>query len=249
MSKAPYQTVQLFATCLVDAFKPGVGMAVVDILEEQGLTVEFPANQTCCGQPAFNGGFWEDARAMARQTLDVLSATKGPIIIPSGSCTDMIVNHYAELLAGEPEYAAKIEDVTSRSYEFTQFLVDELGVTDTGAAYQGRLTYHSSCHGLRGLGISKQPKTLLANVDQAEIVPLPGEETCCGFGGLFAVKMSDISGAMLQDKLDNIESTNADVVVGADVSCLMHIAGGLKKRGSKVQVKHVAEIIRRKDKG
>ncbi len=249
MKKTPYQTVQLFATCLVDAFSPDVGMAVVDILEEQGLTVEFPVNQTCCGQPAFNGGFWEDARAMARQTLDVLSATEGPIVIPSGSCTDMIVNHYAELLADEPEYAAKIEDVTSRSYEFTQFLVDELGVTDVGAAHKGRLTYHSSCHGLRGLGISKQPKALLANVEQAEMLELPGEETCCGFGGLFAVKMSDISGAMLQDKLDNIESTGADVVVGVDASCLMHIAGGLQKRGSKVQVKHIAEIIRMRDEG
>ncbi len=249
MKKTPRQTVQLFATCLVDAFYPDVGMAVVDVLEEQGLTVEFPANQTCCGQPAFNGGFWEDARAMARQTLDVLSATKGPIVIPSGSCTDMIVNHYAELLADEPEYAAKIEDVTGRSYEFTQFLVDELGVTDTGAANKGRFTYHSSCHGLRGLGISKQPKALLENVEQAEIVDLPGEETCCGFGGLFAVKMSDISGAMLQDKLDNIKSTGADVVVGVDASCLMHIAGGLQKRGSKVQVKHIAEVIRMKDEG
>ncbi|HEY85052.1 MAG TPA: (Fe-S)-binding protein, partial [Chloroflexi bacterium] len=195
MNKTPCQSVQLFATCLIDAFSPDVGMAVVDILEAQGLTVEFPVNQTCCGQPAFNGGFWEDARAMARQTLDVLSATEGPVVIPSGSCADMIVNHYAELLANEPEYAAKIEDVTSRSYEFTQFLVDELGVRDVGATRKGRLTYHSSCHGLRGLGISKQPKTLLANVDQSEIIELPDEETCCGFGGLFAVKMSDISGA------------------------------------------------------
>jgi len=244
------QNVQLFVTCLVDAFYPDVGMSVVDILEEQGLTVEFPFDQTCCGQPAFNGGFWEDARAMARHTLDVLSATTGPIVIPSGSCADMIVNHYAKLLAGDTRYTAKIENVTSRTYEFTQFLVDKLGVTDTGTAYNGRVTYHSSCHGLRGLGIERQPKSLLSNIDEATLVDLPGEKSCCGFGGLFAVKMSHISGAMLADKLDNIESTVADVVVGPDVSCLMHIAGGLQKRGSRVQVKHVAEILRRqKDEG
>ncbi len=237
-------TVQLFATCLVDALNPNAGMAVVEVLEANGCRVEFPYEQTCCGQPAFNGGFWDDARAMARHNLDVLDATTGPIIVPAASCADMMIHHYPELFAGEPEYAAKAKRVSARLYEFTQFLVDELGITDTHARQRGKITYHASCHGLRNLHIYNQPKTLLENVDGAEIVPLPGETECCGFGGLFAVKMSDISGAMLEKKLDNIEASGADTVVATDFSCLMHIGGGLKKRGSTVQAKHIAEVLR-----
>jgi L-lactate dehydrogenase complex protein LldE len=242
MSQKQPQTVQLFVTCLVDAFFPQAGMAVVDILERLGFTVEFPFDQTCCGQPAFNGGFWDDSRAMARHTLDILSATTGPIIVPSGSCAHMMIHHYPELLVADPEYAAKAENVAGRIYEFTQFLIDELGVADVGATGSGCATYHSSCHGLRNLNLKAQSKTLLAHVDGLEFIELPASEECCGFGGLFAVKMSDISGAMLKRKLDNIEASGADVVVGSDVSCLMHIAGGLQKRGSRIQVKYIAEV-------
>jgi L-lactate dehydrogenase complex protein LldE len=237
------KSVQLFVTCLVDQFFPDVGFAVVEILEELGLTVDFPQGQTCCGQPAFNGGFWDDARAMARHTIDILSQSDAPVVIPSGSCADMIVHHYPEILAGDPTYAAKANEVASRSYEFTQFLIDVLGVTELRARATGCLTYHASCHGLRGLGLNEQPRRLLANVAGAEQKALPGAEECCGFGGLFAVKMADISAAILQRKLDNIETTGADTVVGTDVSCLMHIAGGLHRRGSKVQVKHLAEVL------
>ena len=237
------KSVQLFVTCLVDQFFPDVGFAVVEILEELGLTVDFPQGQTCCGQPAFNGGFWDDARAMARHTIDILSQSDAPVVIPSGSCADMIVHHYPEILAGDPTYAAKANEVASRSYEFTQFLIDVLGVTELRARATGCLTYHASCHGLRGLGLNEQPRRLLANVAGAEQKALPGAEECCGFGGLFAVKMADISVAILQRKLDNIETTGADTVVGTDVSCLMHIAGGLHRRGSKVQVKHLAEVL------
>lgn len=238
-----FKTVQLFVTCLVDNFFPDVGFAVVKILEELGLQVEFPQAQTCCGQPAFNGGFWDDARAMARYTLDVLTQSDAPIVIPSGSCADMIIHHYPELLAGDAVYAAKAKDVAGRTYEFSQFLVDILGVTDLHACAGGCLTYHASCHGLRGMGLREQPRQLLNHVEGVEFKELPESEACCGFGGLFAVKMGDISGAILQRKLDNIEATGADTVVGGDVSCLMHIAGGLRRRGSKVRVKHLAEVL------
>ncbi len=237
-------TIQLFVTCMIDAIHPDAGMAVVDVLERHGCRVEFPDAQTCCGQPAFNGGFWADARAMAHHTLDVFDATEGPIIIPAASCADMVIHHYPALFAGDDEYAAKAERVAARVFEFTQFLVDELGVTDACAVGGGKIAYHASCHGLRNLDIYRQPKTLLENIDGAETVELPAETECCGFGGLFAVKMSDISGAMLAKKLENIEASGADTVVATDFSCLLHIGGGLKKRGSAVQVKYIAEVLR-----
>jgi L-lactate dehydrogenase complex protein LldE len=236
-------TVQLFVTCLVDNFFPDVGFAVVKILEDLGLEVEFPQAQTCCGQPAFNGGFWDDARAMARHTINVLSQSNAPVIVPSGSCADMIIHHYPEILAGDMAYAAKAKAVAQRTYEFSQFLVDVLGITDLQAKAAGCLTYHASCHGLRGLGIKEQPRQLLNHIEGVELKELPEAEACCGFGGLFAIKMGDISGAILQRKLDNIETTGADTVIGGDVSCLMHIAGGLRRRGSRVRVKHLAEVL------
>lgn len=240
------KTVQLFVTCLVDQFFPDVGFATVEILEKLGLTVEFPQGQTCCGQPAFNGGFWDDTRAMARYTIDLLTQSDAPVVLPSGSCTEMIVHHYPVLLAGDPDYAAKAKDVAGRTYELTQFLVDVLGVTDlhAPASGAGKVAYHASCHGLRGLGLKQQPHQLLDHVAGLEQQELPGAEECCGFGGLFAVKMGDISGAILNRKLDNIEVSGAETIVGGDVSCLMNIAGGLRRRGSRVQVKHLAEILR-----
>ncbi|RME74980.1 MAG: (Fe-S)-binding protein [Chloroflexi bacterium] len=242
--KLKTQKVQLFVTCLVDHIFPDVGFAAVDILESLGLTVEFPQGQTCCGQPAFNGGFRDEARAMARHTVDLLSRSDAPIVVPSGSCADMIVHHFPELLADDPGYAARAADVAARTYEFSQFLVDILGVTGLPGRGSGRVAYHASCHGLRGLGVYRQPRQLLENADGLELVDLPEADVCCGFGGLFAVKMDDISGAMLQRKLDCIEASGADVVTATDVSCLMHIAGGLRRRNSRVQVKHIAELLR-----
>lgn len=242
-AKQNFKRVQLFVTCLVDNFYPDVGLAVVKILEDLGLEVEFPQAQTCCGQPAFNGGFWDDARAMARHTINVLAQSDAPIVVPSGSCADMIIHYYPEVLAGDITYAAKAREIAQRTYEFSQFLVDVLGVSNLPARASGCLTYHASCHGLRGLGLKEQPRQLLGQVKGIEFKELPEAEACCGFGGLFAVKMGDISGAILQRKLDNIEATGADTVVGGDVSCLMHIAGGLRRRGSRVRVKHLAEVL------
>jgi L-lactate dehydrogenase complex protein LldE len=182
---------------------------------------------------------------MARHTIDVLSRSQAPIVLPSGSCADMIVHHFPELLTGDPNYAAKARDIAGRTYELTQFLVDVLGITDLQSAGRGsRVAYHASCHGLRGLGLKAQPRKLLNHIAGLEQKALAEAETCCGFGGLFAVKMGDISGAMLARKLDDIEASGADVVTGTDVSCLMHIAGGLRRRGSRIQAKHLAELLR-----
>lgn len=236
---------QLFATCLVETLRPQAGMAVVDILEKSGVTVEYPTGQTCCGQPAFNGGAWDDARAMGKHTLEVLSKSHAPIVIPSGSCADMLVHHYPELFAADPKYGPLAEQIAARTYEFTQFLVEVLGITDLGAHADRRITYHPSCHLLRGLKITEPPAALLEHLQGGEIVPLPNGEECCGFGGLFAIKMAEISSAMLDRKLNAIEATGAETVVGCDVSCLLHIGGGLHRRGDKIETKHLAEILDR----
>lgn len=237
------RSVQLFATCMIEAIRPQAGLAVVAVLERLGLAVEYPEGQTCCGQPAFNAGVWADARSMAKHTLDALSGSESPIVIPSGSCADMIVHHYPELMDGDPVYGPRANAVAARTYEFTQFIVEVMGVTDLGSAFGGRVTYHPSCHLLRGLNNRTAPKQLLANVKGAELIELPEAEECCGFGGLFAVKMSRISGAMLERKLDSIAATQAQTVVACDVSCLLHIGGGLHRRGSSVEVKHLAELL------
>ena len=234
---------QLFVTCLVETLIPEVGLAAAEVLERLGVTVVVPQGQTCCGQPAFNGGFWDDARAMARHTIDVLSRNEAPVVIPSGSCADMIQHHYPELLAGDPDYGPRAEALAPRVYEFSEFLVDVLGQTDVGARFPGRLTFHPSCHTLRGKGVTRQPLRLLAHVRDAELVELPGAEECCGFGGLFAVQMAEVSGAMLARKLDNLARTQADAVVACDPSCLLHIGGGLHRRGSSIRPLHIAQVL------
>lgn len=235
--------IQLFATCLVETLRPQAGMAVVNVLEKLGVAVEYPAGQTCCGQPAFNAGAWDDARTMAKHTLDVFSKSDAPIVVPSGSCADMLVHHYAELLASDPKYGPLAERIAARTYEFTHFLVDVLGVSDLDARLDQRITYHPSCHLLRGLKITEPPQALLSNLEGGQVVPLPHSDECCGFGGLFAIKMADISSAMLDRKLNAIESTGAQAVVGCDVSCLLHIGGGLHRRGDNIETKHLAELL------
>lgn len=233
---------------MIEALRPEAGLAVVSVLESLGIEVSVPEGQTCCGQPAFNGGLWEDARPLARHTLDVLSKSAAPIVVPSGSCADMIKHHYSELFADDPRYAQLAKDIAARTYEFTEFLVDVLGITDLNAHFKGKITYHPSCHLLRGLGIDQQPRELLKNVQGLEVIDLPNATECCGFGGLFAIKMGDISSAMLQRKLDAIESTGAQAVVGCDVSCLLNIGGGLHRRGSQIETKYIAEILLDADK-
>jgi L-lactate dehydrogenase complex protein LldE len=235
--------VQLFATCLIDTLSPEVGECVVEVLERAGVEIVVPEGQTCCGQPAFNGGFWDEARQMARHTIRVFGDSDLPVVVPSGSCAYMVSHHYPELFEREPEWRLRAEKLGRRTYEFTQFLVDKLGMTELGARWNGKLTYHSSCHLARGLNVHDQPIALLQQVQGAEIVPLKQEEECCGFGGLFSVKYPDISSAMLQNKLDNIEATGAGWVVGCDLSCLLNINGGLHRRKSPVKGVHIAQVL------
>jgi L-lactate dehydrogenase complex protein LldE len=235
--------VQLFVTCLVDRFFPAAGHAAVQVLERLGVEVAVPADQTCCGQPAFNGGFSEEAAAMARATIDVLCRSDDPVVVPSGSCADMIVNHYPELLAGDPVYGPKAAALAARTFEFSRFLVDVLGAEFRTAPDGPTVAYHASCHGLRGLRLSEAPRRLLRAVAGDRCADLPDAETCCGFGGLFAVKMGAVSAAMLEAKLDAIERSGADLVAATDVSCLMHIGGGLHRRGSRARTRHITEIL------
>ena len=231
--------VQLVVTCLVDVLAPQVGRATLAVLENSGCRVDFPEGQTCCGQPAFNVGLTDQAREMAAHTLDVLDVTEGPIVVPSGSCTQMIAHHYIELFEGT-DRADQADRVAGRTRELTQFLIDDLGV-DASASCDGcSVAYHYSCHGLRGLGLEAQVDRLLEGVDR---VNLDGDKECCGFGGLFSIEMPAISAAIMDEKLDRVEASGADTLVAGDVSCLMHLEGGLRRRGSKVVIKHIAELL------
>ena len=235
--------VQLLVTCLVDRCYPDTGQAVVTVLERLGLEVSCPAGQTCCGQPALNAGFRDEARALARHTIDTLSERDDPVVIPSGSCGDMVIHQYEALFADDPVYAARARALAHRTYEFTQFLVNVLGVMDVGAVSRGTIAYHACCHGLRGLGIKDEPLALLSHVQGATLCPLPESDVCCGFGGLFAVKMADISSAMLARKLGCIQQAQPGAVAVTDVSCLMHMAGGLHRAERPVAVRHIADIL------
>jgi L-lactate dehydrogenase complex protein LldE len=231
----------LFATCIVDQLYPTVGLAAAELLERHGVAVEVPSDLLCCGQMAFNAGFRDDAYTVAGRTLEVLRG-KGDVVLPSGSCAAMIRHLYHELFAHTP-FAGMAADLARHTYELSEYLVDVLGVTDTGARFNGRITYHDACHGLRFLGLGAQARTLLSHVRGAEVVPLPGCDQCCGFGGLFAVKQHSISAAMLDHKIKAIAATEADLVVTGDVSCMTQIAGSLSRRNSPIRARHLAEVL------
>ncbi|MFX3633337.1 MAG: (Fe-S)-binding protein [Candidatus Pristimantibacillus sp.] len=233
--------VSLFITCLSDAIYPRVGEAMVRLLAKYGVQLEFPTVQTCCGQPAFNSGYWKEARVSATTILEAFEDSDF-VISPSGSCTGMI-HHYPKLFEDDPVMHARAVKLQSKSYEFTQFLVHVLGVTDLGAIYPHKVTYHPSCHGSRLLGVKEEPMELMRNVRGLELVPLPFAEDCCGFGGTFAVKMADISGAMVTEKVDHVLETEAEVLVGLDMACLMNIGGNLRYRDKPVKVMHLAELL------
>lgn len=234
--------VSLFITCLSDAIYPKVGESMVRLLAKYGVKVDFPQVQTCCGQPAFNSGYWDDARESAKTLIEAFEESDF-VVSPSGSCTGMIHHYYDKLFEDEPILRKKAEELVNKTYEFTQFLVNVLGVTDVGARFPHRVTYHPSCHGSRLLGVKDEPMTLLANVKDLELVPLPHAEDCCGFGGTFAVKMSEISGAMVDEKTEHVLETDAEVLVGLDMGCLMNISGNLHYKGKPVRVMHLAELL------
>ncbi len=217
----------------------------MDILHRLGIGVDFARDQTCCGQPAFNAGLRKDARAIAEHTIKVFEDTTGDIVTPSGSCTHMFRHNYPELFEGDSIWLPRAKALAGRTYEFTEYLVDKLSVTDVGAYWNGILTYHPTCHTLRGINVDKQPRALLANVQGATLVELPQAEECCGFGGIMSVEHPELSAEWLKRKISNFESTNSPTLVVTDAGCLMHIAGGLHRVGKKQKVVHIAEVLAR----
>jgi L-lactate dehydrogenase complex protein LldE len=237
------ETVQLFITCIIDTLYPEVGEAVVHVLQKSGVNVSFPPGQACCGQPAFNAGLRDEARRMAVKTIQAFEPYSGPVVVPSGSCAAMLRHSYAELFASDPLWLPRAIALSRRTYELTEFLVDVLGVTDLGAVFEGRFTYHSSCHLLRGLGVDRQPRALLAAVRKAELVELPETADCCGFGGVFSVEHPEISAAMLERKIANLESLGVSTVVACDMGCVTNINGGLHRQHKPQRAVHIAEIL------
>jgi L-lactate dehydrogenase complex protein LldE len=239
------KTVQLFVTCIIDTLYPETGEAVVRVLEKAGVKVSFPPGQTCCGQPAFNAGLRQQARKMAIQTIRAFEGYPGPVVVPSGSCASMIRHFYAELFEDDPKWLPLALALAGRTYEFSEYLVDVLGVTNLGVRFDGRLTYHSSCHLLRSLGVDYQPRALLAAVRHAELVELPDTGDCCGFGGVFSVEHPEISTAMLDRKIANLEASGASVVVACDAGCVTNINGGLHRQRKPLRAMHIAELLDR----
>ncbi len=234
--------VTLFAQCLVDGIYPEVAEAVVTVFKRIGLKVDCPVDQTCCGQPAFNSGYRKEARMAARRFIKIFENAE-TIVCPSGSCVSMVRHHYPELLADDPAWMERARKVAAMTFEFSEFLVDVLGVKDLGARFNGRVTYHDSCHQLRALGLRNQPRQLIRNVRGAQLVEMAESDRCCGFGGSFAIKYAAISGAMVDDKVANILASGADTVVGCDMGCLMNIEGRLSRMNSTVRVMHIAQLL------
>lgn len=240
--KRPQPRVGLFVTCLVDLFRPSVGFAAVTLLEEAGCTVAVPEAQTCCGQPAFNSGDRATARDLARATIAAFEGFDY-VVVPSGSCGGQIKRHYPELLADDPAWAPRAHHVAARTYELVSFLTDVLGLERVDARFDGTVTYHDSCSGLREMGIKEQPRRLLASVAGLSLNELPSAEVCCGFGGTFCVKYPDISNKMVESKTADIAATGADTLLAGDMGCLLNMAGKLKREGSPIRVRHVAEVL------
>jgi L-lactate dehydrogenase complex protein LldE len=234
--------VALFITCLVDLFRPSVGFAAVKLLEDAGCRVEVPARQTCCGQPAYNSGDRADTIEIARQVLDAFDGYDF-VVVPSGSCAGMLKKHYALLFEPGTPDAARAESLASRTFELISFLADVVRLQGVDVQLPARVTYHDACSGLRELGIREQPRRLLASVEGLELVELKATEVCCGFGGTFCVKYPGVSTKMVSDKAADIEATGAELVLAGDLGCLMNMAGRLKRLGSRIEARHVAEVL------
>ena len=237
------QSVTLFATCMIDQMAPAVGESTVEVLEHLGLQVKFVDQQTCCGQPAFNSGFRSESLPVAQRFLELFEAVDGPIIVPSGSCAAMVRNFYTDLFRDDQSLVERANTLNERLYEFTEFIDRFFGSDAIAGSCDDRVTYHKCCHLLREIGIDEQPLEMLSNIDGLEMTPMNRADVCCGFGGAFSVKMPDISSAILEEKLDNIEATKANRVVAGDIGCIYQIEGGLRRRGSTTRVLHLAEIL------
>lgn len=236
------QTVTLFIQCLIDGLYPEVGEAMVRLFGKLDISVIYPSDQTCCGQPAFNSGYRKQAKIAARRFVNVFEAAQ-VIVCPSGSCVNMVRNHYPQLFRDDPLWLPRVQQIGAKTFELTEYLVDRLGITDLKTRFKGRITYHDSCHLLRGLGVREQPRKLLHNMSNVEFVEMHNSDYCCGFGGAFAFKYPEISTAMLDDKIENIKNSGAEVVVGCDMGCLMNIQGRLSRQGLGIRVMHIVQLL------
>jgi L-lactate dehydrogenase complex protein LldE len=234
--------VSLFVTCIVDQLFPQIGLAMATVLERLGYEIDFPEDQTCCGQPAFNTGFRDEARSVARHFLRVFRDAEY-IVVPSGSCTSMIAHHYVELFADEPDRLAEASRLESRVWEFSKFLTEVAQVEDVGARFERVVVYHDSCHGLRELGIKEGPRRLLSHVRDLTLREMDSAQECCGFGGTFSVKFPEVSGGMARTKVESIVGAGAEAVVGIDASCLMQIRGALLRAKVPIRTLHLAEVL------
>ncbi|MCG6875403.1 MAG: (Fe-S)-binding protein [Betaproteobacteria bacterium] len=239
--------VGLFVTCLVDLMRPNIGFAALELLESAGCEVVVPATQTCCGQPGYNSGDRESARALALKVLEEFEACEY-VVAPSGSCSGMIRTHYPDLFRDAPADLDRIERLSARTYELTDFLVNVAAIARVPGKYRGAVTYHDSCAGLRELGVKAQPRALLAKMDGVALTEMEDCAVCCGFGGTFSVKFGDISAAMAEKKCEHIQASGAETVVLGDLGCMLNIEGRLRRRGdSRTRVLHVAEVLSGRD--
>ena len=242
LSPAAKPRVGLFVTCLVDLMRPSIGFAAATLIEQAGCQVIVPTAQTCCGQPAYNSGDKSNAKALAQQTIAAFEGCDY-VVAPSGSCAGMLKSHYPKLFADDPTWGPRSKAFGERVHELVSFLVHVRGIKSVDAAFQGRVTYHDSCSGLRELGIKQQPRDLLATVKGLELVEMADNEVCCGFGGTFAVKYGDISNAMVEKKTRNVAAVEPALLLAGDLGCLMNMAGKMKREGRSIAVRHVAEVL------
>lgn len=240
-------SVNLFVTCLVDLYYPQVGERLVRLLERLGCAVSFPADQTCCGQPAFNSGYPEAAQRLCDHFLDVFGPTAGPIVVPFGSCVHMVRHNYPKLYEHDLQRARTARELAARTFDFCDFVVNQLGHAQVGGHWPGpepaRVAYHDECHMARGLGTRQEPRQLLAGVEGVELIELASDELCCGFGGTFSVKQPAISTAMVDEKIDRYKAAGAEAIVSTDVGCLMHLEGRIERRGEQLPVYHLLDLL------
>lgn len=242
MSQSEDKKIGLFVTCLVDLFRPSVGLAAVRLLEQAGYSVVVPRSQTCCGQPAYNSGDRGASAAIARQVIDAFSGFRY-VVAPSGSCAAMIKVHYPRLFAQDSDWRARADDLAGRTYELLTFLTDVCADPRISAQYAHSVSYHDSCSGLRELGVKQQPRDLLRRIAGLELVEMEDSEVCCGFGGTFCVKYPALSERMVSDKTHSLRQTGADTLLGGDLGCLLNIAGRLRRQGASTRVFHIAEVL------
>jgi L-lactate dehydrogenase complex protein LldE len=233
--------VSLFVTCLIDIFQTDVGKDTVELLERLGCDVDFPEKQTCCGQPAYNSGYVDKAKESMKHMITVFEKSDY-VITPSGSCGTMF-KEYPHIFKDDPKWESRAKELANKTYELTQFIVDVLGIENVGAKLKGKATFHTSCHMTRLLGVKEAPMKLLNHVKGLEMNPLPHNYDCCGFGGTFSVKMTPISEQMVDEKVQHVEETEAEILIGADCGCLMNIGGRIERKGKPIKVMHIASVL------